>query len=863
MNTVLLCIKGRTEIIPSIKNSKVIQDEYTQIQSLLELDIYSGKKVIIVAAGDNSYHAAKLAVRYEKECYINGQTFNFIKNSKKKLSRLESEVLLTSMSTQEGLFQECSEKLINLIAKQTPSKMSFDDAIKILKGSDPAITLSSRESSLDYLIRSFNEKLALREQKNLSRITVKDDNENIIKIKMRYEEVTKYILDNPGAYALVAPKGFGKTKVALEIYECCTQASIQTLMMTSTITLTNALCNDERNYRNVIANNAIGKTKAIASCLYTALMNPSFKEYRENSKVAIIEEYESCRDAILADIVGRNGTLEEKASAQLAFNKTIKDTETLIITDAHLSQQSADHFVKRTGKKLTVIEPIFEHKRETKKLTYFVDRNVAIQNIRNTIDDNKRAFTMSDCQHDGKKSKFRVLDIAIKKGFDIKNIAIDADFFAEGDNLKHMQDPTAFVNKYDHVLSTSVWKNGVSIFSGFDLTTLICHQTIGVLDASQCFDRDRLNINKALYVRDVPTEPQISWTALFEQELKKGLLSVEVDDKRKLLKNNVAARDVIDRIKHNNEMRLDYANNLLCIMKLQGYELQYNYEKATKELKKLVKGAESNEYFERLAVYKTLDKVKQASKLKEIEGKSSELRTLDEKRLSYASEVAEYYNLKSSAKDEEIKDVFNFDEGGHGRTKISNFKKALSKTDSEYYVTQARKIILRKLFDCLGLDGSLTAEFSKQNHDEFFDFLLNEQICFGTSKEKAIDVFKSIFPQIKITTSTWVVKNLLLKEFGLGITEVVRNTTDENGEVIKESKPTVRNKNSKKVEYLMCISQKSADNLLKFYNMSLLKKVNVDNTEWDLDELAELNEIAKGENENQQYFYERVLLEVI
>jgi len=861
MSTVLLCLTGSTEIIPSVKNSIVVKGDYRRIQSILEEDIHNSKQVNIVGSGDMAYSAASLAIKYEKKCFINKHWFEFRKNASKKLTYLEAQMLLTSQCTEEKLFKEAASRLVATIEKSSPAKFSIEDANKFLTQSAPNLILGSGDSATEYLLNSFKAALNDRRERNQNRIQVTPDNNKIIVLEMNYSEVADYIFNNPGqAYALTAPKGFGKTEIIKQLFEKYSASESQALLVTSTVTLTNALCSDKRNYKNALETGSIDKLPAIASCLYSAMLTPAFKNFREKAKVVIFEEYESCRDALTADIVGKTGSLEEKASAQSAFNETLK-SETVILTDAHLGQQSADHFIRTTGRKLFVIKPIVEHKNPVKKLTYFANRNVAIQNVRNIFDDNKkRGLTMSDCKHSGGKSKFRAMDIEINKGFYIKNIAVDAAFFAQEDNMKHMQNPTDFVNQYDHVLSTSVWRNGISMFSNFDLVTMICHQTVAPLDVLQWAERDRPNINKALYVNDVPTDHQIYWDSIFHNELKKGILATEVEEKAKLLKNNRAAKDIIDRIQYNNKMRRDYANNVLTMFELQGYDIEYNYSKSSKALNQRENNAKIEEKSERLSIYKTLDFITKMNELRDIDYKEAELRHINEKRLKYASDVFNYYDIDANADEELFKKVFAFDCDGFGRTKIENLLMTINSQKSKYYTLAAKQVIFKKLFQCLELDLSLKGEFSKQNFDKFFNWMLNDEISFGNYSEKVITVFKSLFPHIRVTNSTWVVKGLLSKEFGLEIEKVERTHESESGEVIK-SNPTILNKVRKKPEYLMMINRANANELLFFRGMAYPHYKQAEFREAQAGQqldMIDINIIAKGDDEELNEYLEHV-----
>jgi len=297
------------------------------------------------------------------------------------------------------------------------------------------------------------------------------------------------------------------------------------------------------------------------------------------------------------------------------------------------------------------------------------------------------------------------------------------------------------------------------------------------------------------------------------------------------------------------------------MFELQGYEIEYNYKQSSKALNQREFNAKVDEKHERLSIYRTLDAIKKME-LEGISKKEDELRQIDEKRISYAGDVFRFYHINSSTEEQLFNEVFNFDADGYGRTKIDNLYMANNEQTSKFYMQQGKAIIIRKLFDCLGLNKSLKGEFSKQNYDEFFNFLATEEINFGSHSEKAIYVFKALFPHIKISTSTWIVKNLLKKEFGLEVTEVIRKVTDENGKT-KESKPTVRNKKNGKIEYLMQISEATANELLYFYNMAYpqsLKSV-ARVTELNQQEMIELNAFARGEDNSE--FDEITLNQVI
>jgi len=867
--TIYLCIAGSTQHTPEqTKSSKVIIENCINIEKLLEEQKYSGHKVIIVANGDKAYIAAKLAYKHKKQCLINNQSFEFTKNCKSKLSYLDSLVVLVSQANQEKYFLESSKRLITEAIDKTPREYSYEVMRNVLNRAAPDLILKNGSTAKEHLANEFLNKIEDRKRANRERISVEIDNKNIIALDLTYEQSVAHILKNKGTYLYNASTGDGKTERAINpLMKALSESSVKSLFMTSTILLTNALCSDERNYKNALANDTINDQSCIVSCLYSALLSPAFKQRRKECTFVAIEEMESCRDALTDNIVGREGTLEQKVQAQSNFNEVLT-VDTLVITDSHLSKESADHILKTTGRPIYVIKPVSKP-REQKNLTYYANKNIAIDNIRNTLEDG-RALTFDDSRNEGSSSKFRVTDIQIEKDLDIKSIAVTSDYFKKDENINLMNNPTEFANQYDHILTSPAMKNGVSIKSKFDLNSLLCHQTISLLDVLQQAERDRPNINKALYVHSYGSKHKnkltISSISIFEQQLTRGISRYDVDTQRIRLKDLEATKDIVNRIKHNNEMRSDYANNLLCMFELKGYNIEYNYDKPTKEMNKEEKLAIKEEEVERYTVYKTLDKIDCISKINEKEENS---RTLDEKRMSYAADVFSYFNIDN--KSAHLEDVFKFDMGGFGRKKINNLSLVHYETESEFYNLYVKEIIFKKLFKCLSIDNFLNGQFSKSNYNDFYDYVTNGKISIEGKDNDVKDIFATEFPHIKYSDSTWLVKNLLREEFGLRICEFKREAVNKNGDKVMQK---VREKGTR--YYLMTISQKTACELMYFYQMAFpysmelgSNKLKGYSAEIEARKMImgaeETNQIVQDfdKQETNNKFYERVLDKVI
>ncbi len=163
MKTIYLCVQGTTLITPPKSTDyEIVVRNLSQVKSIIEDDIYNGHKVIIGGSGNASYHAANLAIKYEKQAYINGETFEFTKNSKSKLSHLEGLLILINQSTQETLFNEVSSKLIGAVIRITPSKYSIEDMRNILSQASPELTLESGVTAKEDIISRFETELKAR-----------------------------------------------------------------------------------------------------------------------------------------------------------------------------------------------------------------------------------------------------------------------------------------------------------------------------------------------------------------------------------------------------------------------------------------------------------------------------------------------------------------------------------------------------------------------------------------------------------------------------------------------------------------------------------------------------------------------------
>ena len=802
---VIINLKGRLTVTPDIQDSAVIETDFQDASAMLEDDSHYGKKVIVSAAGNMAFKALKLAFKHDKDAYINGQMLDVVSNKKEKLSPLQKDLVLLSLCIDSSMLYEAQFPVVDKLVRSVPCKMSKEEALKKISEFAPAIKGATAQ-----LNKLFEERLENRIQKNRDRLSIEADGEKIIKLEMPIADVHKYIMENEGIFVINWDMGAGKTENVTKKLFAAANEKMRALLITSSITLTNALCPEDNvhNYRKALSDGIGDKDKLnkLASTMNSALLKGAFEKTRQLADMVIFEEYEACRDSIIAEIMG-DGSLEERVIAQTVFNEMLRKKR-VVCVDAHFSKQSADHITKRTGRPIFVIEPTdFDAKYELPKVLYNSDRNAAIELLANNLSDNKVAAAYCDGKHNGAKSKVRATQIQIENLTDkeLNNVLVDAEFFTREGNKDYLADITKLYEEHDLVISTPATRNGCSSMAQCDLVSLLMHQTMSPIDVLQTSRRNRLAGMISLNIRESSRVFHTDHVTLFEAELAKNIKAEAVTGTRARLINNDAKNDLIERIAYNNEMRDQYENNVLDMFAELGYEIEFDYEEASRGAEMVAAKAEKAEARED---YKLLDSIRKMRHVADIQAKPEEIRGMREKRVLYAHEVYSFYNIDHE--DENFDKVFNFDRDKAGQKFLNNLKLVRSGLDSDYYETASREIVFKKMFEILGINPeTLEGDFSKQKFDAFKKWVLSGRVEMkGNADASVLKLVQTfIMSDVKKKQSVWVVKNILKEYFGLNVEAAMKFSKTKQ----KDVQDHIKNEHTGKLERAYRIVRQEAE----------------------------------------------------
>jgi hypothetical protein len=805
MKSLYLCIDAKPAFVAADTKGECIVATKFEIDAILKEQDLSGKKVYVVGNGKTSHDAAIIAYDNNRDAMINGEKFTIANNADDKLSGIEKSLLLFKLCNDSDWFTNALSGIVSYLVKKCPSDYSIRQVMQWIASSAPDLSiegLSARRVALN----EFKNQIRHRRAINKARISINVDKKKVIEHSLPREDAVDYVLNHPNPEEYVffiawEMNGRKTTKFTKPFFDKA-DAENKTLLMTSSITLTNSMCppSDPRNYKKALGTGTIEQQSAIASTTNSAILSKSFAKFRESTSRVIFEEYESCRDSIISDIMG-DGSLKARTEAQERFNELL-NKKVVVCVDAHLSQHSADHILKTTGRKIIVLKASdVDAKKALPRVNYYFDRNTAVNASTEMLTCGQKVFSFCDAKHSGGKSKVRSTEIQITRavednGEEIHSRLLDASFFAQKGNEHHLADLTSLYDNYDHIISTSALKNGCNIMSECDATLMLMHQTVLPLDVVQQSRRTRLSPVIMLNMRDSFRRYPVSEKRIFELELGKNIKEEDVDTVRRELRGNQATADIVDRITYLNEMRNDYKNNVLDIYHHMGYQISYNYDEscAGKE-----KGAARSESAERLRVYATLNRISQLGAVADIKAKDDEMKSLDEKRIEYANSVYNFYNI--DAEDPNFRKVFKYDADGVGRRFINNLYCVRSGLDSDYFETNIREQILRKLFECLAVDTrTLLGQFTKSKCDEFKEWIDSASIELKDGTRQLVkNLFGMFFSDIKTTSSTWLVKNLLKEHLGL----LTDRAKDEDGNDIR-----IKGASGKR-EYALCINAES------------------------------------------------------
>jgi len=842
MKSICLCIEGKhTVILPSDDLYETYILDLPTVEANLESKSYPNRTVVVSGSGDMAYYAAKLARNHGKNALINGVEVKFEDSKACTETTLINNLKLLSLCEEQEAFLDSLSHAVEAAVKACPSKMTIDDARELLKANCPELNLEFRiqseedgafvsefETASELALRRFDEAIDKRMKDIKSRISFDRNHERISEASMTRAEVADYIHNNPGKIYLINWKPGQKktTLVTKKLFDMATETN-KALLMSSSIALTNNMypTTDSRNYRTALETGTINEQVAIASTVNSAVLGPAFTKFTDSVSSVYIEEIESGLDILTSDIIGHN--FKMKTEGMRNFNSLL-NKETVVCLDGNMSQNTVDHIIKNTNKEIVVINATDVDAKEAKKITYYSDRNVAIERITSLAAQNQKVSVYSDFKHKGDESRFEALylqmveilfeseleSMGVKKFTaemkkeitdSIKETLnarlVDAAFFKK--NKEYIDNPNLLTEEYDLVMSTPAIRNGVSIETKCDLAALIMCGVNNMHDIYQTGYRNRACEETILALTNPRRRYEVSKAQIFSNEVAKKLEPAKVDAMRELLKNDEAAKDIINRIQYLNESRQDFTNNVLCMYELMNdYVIEYDYSKTTKKHETKAKAQEEKDRTDVYNELKCWNSVLEASKI----DKNGDNEALDirDKRLSYAGRFGRFYGLNASSNVFEL--MIEFDRGGKGMGYVNNLHAVKTQQEPAYYVEAVAFHVLNKLAECIELDlVKCSGEFSKNNFDEFKEWVHTETVTFRDgSSESLIDLIPRHFPDVSIKQSASLVKGLLRELLGL---------STERATVIRNGKEVDKRTNDKARHRMLRIVREDSDKL--------------------------------------------------
>lgn len=818
MKKVCLCIHGKHALcLPPEAEFEIILEDLPSIEAMLVEESFYGRTIVISGSGDVAYHAARLAMKYKKRAIINGIEMSFSGHGNGLEAELANNLKLLSLCTEEGLYRDVATFAVNSVIKACPSKMAVSEARSILEKFCPNLTIEKRSinesdnaadystiTAKEYALHLFEERLQQRYEQIKSRISFDFQHQRLTHLFMLRDDASKYIKDNRGVFIIKWPPGAEKTnKVTKRLFESAT-LNDKTLLITSSISLTNGMysSSDTRNYRTALEKGVIDEQVAIASTINSAVLSQAFSKFVNDTAIVVFEEVESVRDAIVSDHMG-DGSLQSKVTAQRKFNELL-NKPTVVLVDAALSQNTLDHLLKNTERQIFVIHATDSPSKKTKKITYYKDKNVAVEAIAKLSAKNKKIALYSDFKHRGDESKLEALkhqiveviagnllqrlniieptaeqrkSIRMQVESTLNAKLVDAAFLKA--NKEYVDDPNALLEQYDLVLSTPAIRNGVSIEAHCDLIAMIMCGANNLSDIYQTGERNRPCGELVLTASDPQRGYPVSKKKIFVDEACKKIRDDLVDATITRFENDEAARDVVDRIQFLNSPKADFTNNLITMYELLGFEINYDYSSIKKDADYRSKRREIDEKFETYRELADWDKVMKAAHLE-----MQEIEALDikDKRLNYASQICRFYNI--TANHDLFESIVSFDRGGKGRAFVKNLHviRGLDELGDEKNLFIST--LFGNLFKHLEIDPvTLSGNFSKNNFDRFKTWVDEKSITLADRRESTlIDLVNFKFPNVSTKQSAAFVKGLLRDGLGLKIEKATKQ--DEQGNKI-------------------------------------------------------------------------------
>jgi hypothetical protein len=750
-------------------------------------------KTIYIASAIQLVTTVELAFKYQAIVYINPKLkYDFSNQYNKSKGNLINSLKLLTLAQEPVMLTVGIAIVAKYLKHQVPFKMPLKSALNLVKQSiNP---LLDAEAALLQFTACYEQY-----RKQTKKFIAPADNEKIKKIKLSYQhDLLDFLKSTDGIFFLTSGMGSGKSVCIKALYEnLCSSTNIRPTILTPDIALSKQILNeyDKRHYLNNKKNKSVAELTGLVCCVNSATTNDKFFEYAQASEVLLVEEIEECLLALSQDLI-KSGSLPDRAKAMSRFFSLFHKNK-IICADALFSDLTARQIIEETGKTIYLIETTDKIKLP-KKTIKLMSRDAHIECVINQVDGKNTEIGFSDGAQKESNYFFKLHDVIKSKTNKLTKI-INATFIKSKNGGEFLKNVAEFLVQYNYIQISPVLTSGLHfLIDTITRVNLFASQTILPTQLLQSSGRFRFAELLQISFSDIYKKYPKDDKSIVMDVVVKNSKGVNFYQEYEYLIDCPHAKRVVERIKNNNLMRINYENNTLILFELLGGEIQREEQVNTTEI--YISKTSPQE----LLALKTLTQVEYQN----FQYQWEELDKVErEQCLKY--ETLKFYNVLN--KEKYHLQVLDFDTRTKSRQWLRNLKLCREPQKCETLTSEDRvkqKVFL-KAFELLNIDiMTLEGKYDLDDMLALEEYLLEGEIELHGQFFKLQDINFEVFGFItakskyKVTVAT----GILEKHFGLTHERLKRDKKKKSGQYLYQTVPAI------------------ADNINELYNLAYADK---------------------------------------
>jgi hypothetical protein len=714
----------------------------------------SDNKVIYIANKIKLQTSVELAFKHKAIVYLNADLkYDFSNQYDKSKTNLNNSLKLLKLAHEPQMLAVGIAIVAKYLKHQIPFKMTLESALSLLEQSiNP---LLDAKAALLQFTTCYEQHI-----KQTKKFIAPAENDKIKRIKLSYQhELLDFLIENDGIFILTSGMGSGKSICIKALFEnLCLVLGINPTLLTPDIALSKQILSedDKRHYLNNKRKKSIEALSGLVCCVNSAATNDKFFEYAKASEVLLVEEIEECLLSLTQDLI-KSGSLSDRAKATSRFFSLFHKNK-IICADSLFSNLTALQIIEETGKNIYLIETTDKLK-SPKKTIKLMGRDQHIERVINQVNDHTTEIGFSDGAQKESNYFFNLHDVIKSKTNKLTKI-INATFIKSKDGFKFLSNVAEFLVKYNYIQISPVLTSGLHfLIDSITRINLFASQTILPTQLVQSSGRFRyaelLQISFSKIKREYPNDDK----SIIMEVIVKNSDDVNYHKEFVSSVDCPHAKRVVERIKHNNLMRLNYENNTLILFELLGGEIQREDQENTAEI--YISKSSPQE----LLALKTLTQI-------EYQNLRYQWDDIDkiERDQCLKYETLKFYNVLNNI--DRHQQVLDFDTRTKSRQWLHNLKLCRDLRENQTLTSEQRikQKVFVKVMEILGLDIiTLEGSYDYGNIIELEDYLLNGEVELHGNSFKLQDINAECFGFINEvrTNKATIPSGILKKHFGL------------------------------------------------------------------------------------------------